>query len=178
MSLIQSIAVACGLLATTASTLSVYPHQLAYFNEAAGGPENGCKHLLGSNLGWGQNLLFVKEWYQKNNLGLPLYALRPKYGNPIDLGLPVLSPQIGNGAHDEALGLLAGFHIVGVNSLCGDKAYFVDKQKRLRPVSRHNVLPYCSLQPVFIGGHSLYVFAVLPKGEGDSTRATIPRSQS
>jgi len=29
------------LLATITSTLRVYPHQLAYFNEAAGGPGNG-----------------------------------------------------------------------------------------------------------------------------------------
>lgn len=26
-----------------------YPHHLSYFNEAAGGPENGWKHMLGSN---------------------------------------------------------------------------------------------------------------------------------
>jgi hypothetical protein len=44
------------------SGLKVYPHHLAYFNELAGGPANGHKHLLGSSLDWGQDLLYVKRW--------------------------------------------------------------------------------------------------------------------
>ncbi len=37
-----------------ASVVSNFPHQLCYFNEAAGGPENGYQHLLGSSFDWGQ----------------------------------------------------------------------------------------------------------------------------
>ena len=59
---VYGITVAAALLATVGSTLSVYPHQLAYFNELAGGPENGHRHLLHSNLDWGQGLLLFKEW--------------------------------------------------------------------------------------------------------------------
>ncbi len=40
------------------SALIVYPHHLSYFNEAAGGPKNGWKHLLGSSFDWGQDLLY------------------------------------------------------------------------------------------------------------------------
>jgi hypothetical protein len=36
--------VAACLLWTTANTLGVNPHQVAYINEAAGGPENGHEH--------------------------------------------------------------------------------------------------------------------------------------
>ena len=61
MTVFFRILIAGSLLATVASTLSVYPHQLAYFNEAAGGPENGHKHLLHSNLDWGQDLLLIRE---------------------------------------------------------------------------------------------------------------------
>jgi len=53
--------IVAGLAATVASALSVYPHQLAYFNEIAGGPQNGHGHLLHSNLDWGQDLLFVSS---------------------------------------------------------------------------------------------------------------------
>ena len=60
-SLAPGLLVAAALLWTGLSTLSVYPHQLAYFNEAAGGPENGHQHLLGSNLDWGQNVLYLKQ---------------------------------------------------------------------------------------------------------------------
>lgn len=37
-------------------TLRVSPHYLAYFNELAGGPKNGYRCLLDSNLDWGQDL--------------------------------------------------------------------------------------------------------------------------
>ncbi len=37
-------------------TLRIYPHYLAYFNELVGGPENGYKYLVDSNLDWGQDL--------------------------------------------------------------------------------------------------------------------------
>jgi len=58
------------LLATTVSTLRVYPHQLVYFNEVSGGPENGYRHLLGSNFDWGQDLLLVKRWITKKEIPL------------------------------------------------------------------------------------------------------------
>jgi hypothetical protein len=45
-----------------ASGLWIYPHSLSYFNEAIGGPLNGPKHLLGSNVDWGQDLRYVKWW--------------------------------------------------------------------------------------------------------------------
>lgn len=54
--------VVASLLATIGSTLRVYPHQLAYFNEIAGGAEGGHKHFLGSNLDWGQDLLYLREY--------------------------------------------------------------------------------------------------------------------
>lgn len=42
-----------------ASSLWIYPHSLSYFNESIGGPLNGPKHLLGSNVDWGQDLLYA-----------------------------------------------------------------------------------------------------------------------
>ena len=40
----------------------IYPHYLAYFNEIVGGPDNGYKYLVDSNLDWGQDLKNLK-WY-------------------------------------------------------------------------------------------------------------------
>jgi hypothetical protein len=45
-----------------ASCIWTYPHYLAYFNEVAGGPKNGHKVLLDSNLDWGQDLKGLKRW--------------------------------------------------------------------------------------------------------------------
>lgn len=68
MVLISRVLVVTALLATTASTLRVYPHQLAYFNELAGGPKNGHKHLLHSSLDWGQDLLLAGEWMRERGI--------------------------------------------------------------------------------------------------------------
>jgi hypothetical protein len=43
-------------------TLRTHPHHLAYFNEIAGGPANGYRHLVDSNLDWGQDLKRLAAW--------------------------------------------------------------------------------------------------------------------
>ena len=49
-----------------AGTLRVHPHYLAYFNELAGGPANGYKYLVDSNLDWGQDLIGLRVYMEKN----------------------------------------------------------------------------------------------------------------
>ncbi len=44
-----------------ASHLSIGTHSLAYFNELAGGPENGWRLLVDSNLDWGQDLPALRD---------------------------------------------------------------------------------------------------------------------
>ncbi|HEY2986848.1 MAG TPA: glycosyltransferase family 39 protein [Candidatus Binatia bacterium] len=44
------------------SCWATYPHYLAFFNELVGGPKNGHKVLLDSNLDWGQDLKGLKRW--------------------------------------------------------------------------------------------------------------------
>jgi len=51
---VAAIALAC-------STLSIYPHYLAYFNELVG-PRNGYKVLVDSSLDWGQDLPGLRAW--------------------------------------------------------------------------------------------------------------------
>ena len=43
-------------------SIKVAPDFLAYFNELAGGPANGYRHLVDSSLDWGQDLPKLKEW--------------------------------------------------------------------------------------------------------------------
>jgi hypothetical protein len=51
-----------------AGTLLTHPHHLAYFNEIAGGPANGWRLLVDSNLDWGQDLKRLKEWMDGNDV--------------------------------------------------------------------------------------------------------------
>jgi hypothetical protein len=45
----------------------IWPDYLAYFNQLAGGPENGYKHLSDSSLDWGQDLKELRKWVDENN---------------------------------------------------------------------------------------------------------------
>jgi len=49
-------------------TIMVYPFFLTYFNELAGGPENGYKYVTDSNLDWGQDLKRLVQYTQDNNI--------------------------------------------------------------------------------------------------------------
>lgn len=67
------------------SSLRVYPHSLSYFNEAAGGPQNGHAHLVDSNIDWGQDLFFLRNWLDEHPEARPiktaLYAMQPVQEN-------------------------------------------------------------------------------------------------
>ncbi|MDL2718661.1 MAG: phospholipid carrier-dependent glycosyltransferase [Acidobacteriota bacterium] len=45
-----------GAVVQLGETLRTHPHELSFFNEAAGGPANGAAWLNDSNLDWGQDL--------------------------------------------------------------------------------------------------------------------------
>ncbi len=50
------------------SVTSIYPHFLAYFNELAGGPNQGYIYTVDSNLDWGQDLKRLKKWLDEKNI--------------------------------------------------------------------------------------------------------------
>lgn len=51
----------------------IHPHYLAYFNEISGGPRNGYKNLVDSNLDWGQELNDLKKWLDDRNITEPIW---------------------------------------------------------------------------------------------------------
>jgi len=61
------------LLWSCCSSLWVYPHSIAYFNEIAGGPLNGPKHLLTSNCDWGQDYFYLRDWVENHPEQRPVY---------------------------------------------------------------------------------------------------------
>ena len=71
------------LLALAVSVARVHPYYLAYFNEFAGGAGNGYKHLVDSNLDWGQDLKTLAVYLKKDG-SPPVYlayfgTARPEY---------------------------------------------------------------------------------------------------
>ena len=91
------------VVALGSSTLSIYPHFLAYFNLLGGGPENGWRILVDSNVDWGQDLPALRDIAKRDDLGsirlsyfgtahpsyygldfepLPAWNATPEQGNP------------------------------------------------------------------------------------------------
>lgn len=56
------IFVGTALTWTVISSLATAPESLSYFNEFCGGPQNGHRYLLNSNIDWGQDMLRLREW--------------------------------------------------------------------------------------------------------------------
>jgi hypothetical protein len=68
-----------------AQSIAAAPHHLAYFNEVVGGPNNGYKYLIDSNVDWGQDLPTLKKWInlkQPDRLHLAFFgsAYPDRYG--------------------------------------------------------------------------------------------------
>ena len=55
-------------LSILGSTLLIHPYYLSYFNAAAGGPEQGGRILIDSNIDWGQDLIRLQEWLAANEI--------------------------------------------------------------------------------------------------------------
>ncbi|MDP8297404.1 MAG: glycosyltransferase family 39 protein [Candidatus Orphnella occulta] len=49
-------------------TIMIYPHFLSYFNEIAGGPDNGWRYLRDSNIDWGQDLPALSTYIKENKI--------------------------------------------------------------------------------------------------------------
>jgi hypothetical protein len=67
----------------------IRPYYLEYFNQLAGGPREGYRHLVDSNLDWGQDLPALKQWLHKNAPGgrEPVYLAYLGPGDPDAYGI-------------------------------------------------------------------------------------------
>jgi 4-amino-4-deoxy-L-arabinose transferase-like glycosyltransferase len=85
------------------------PRYLSYFNVLAGGPRGGAKHLVDSNVDWGQDLPRLKRWMDANgvpDVDLAYFGTADPHAYGIAFrkvalymdffpGLPVVRPQPG-----------------------------------------------------------------------------------
>ena len=77
------------------SSLAQYPHSLSYFNELGSGPRGGPDHLIGSNVDWGQDLLYLKDWIERHPEAEPLGLAFYGGYDPAALGLRFSLPPPG-----------------------------------------------------------------------------------
>jgi hypothetical protein len=133
------------------SSLWVYPHSFSYFNELAGGPKNGHKHLSESNVAWGQDLFYLRSWLNRHPDIGSLYLLDSAYFDPRVIGIEWQEVPVGLRGDDPSslagsrLGPRPGWYAINVCRLhqsSGRYAYFL----RFRPVD--------------MIGYSMYVYRI------------------
>ena len=82
-------------------SFSVAPRYLQFFNELAGGPDNGHHWLIDSNIDWGQDLIRLAEYMRQANLSSVNLAYFGRV-DPAVYGIKY-SPLIENESHGRAV---------------------------------------------------------------------------
>ena len=86
-----------------AGTLAVAPRYLQFFNELAGGAEGGHRWLIDSNIDWGQDLIRLREYLQRERIDSRAPGLlRPR--EPQGLWHPIHAAGAGFARHRRDLG--------------------------------------------------------------------------
>jgi hypothetical protein len=123
---VATLVVLC-LVFSVVDSLAVWPHEMSYFNELAGGPQNGASHLLDANIDWGQDLLFFRRWYETHPRARPVYLSYFGFFDPraIGLDLPAVPRQSPERLSRDETGstptLPSGWYALSINELYGYK---------------------------------------------------------
>jgi hypothetical protein len=135
--------------ANAVSVLRVHPHYLAYFNEAAGGPRNGWRHLADSNLDWGQGLIALKDWLDVHAPDRRLHLAYHGFMDPrllgIDYTLPPATPA-------------PGLYAIGANFLSGLAWQDRNVPQGLGFIGPGELTYFREFEPVATPGYSIYVY--------------------
>lgn len=115
------------------------------------GPKNGPRHLLDSNIDWGQDLFYLEDWYEEHPGARPFrvayWGSYPLELSKIDsAGYPPSGPEGGNKNTDpQNIGPLPGYYALSVN-----KIYSREHQYRY----------FLHFEPVAMVGYSIYIYHI------------------
>ena len=149
-------------------SLRIYPHYLAYFNVFAGGPDNGWRSLVDSNIDWGQDLEALGPWMSDNQVERVWLSYfgeaRPDYYDIAYDGLDSFPPRLMNPEtrpffpSDPAPGwyAISATNLQGVHFLDHDEfAYFREREpddKLGYSIFLYNVAAYGEPANLILGG--------------------------
>lgn len=155
---------AAGLGWSIGSSLWYYPHSLSYFNELAGGPKAGHNHLLGSGISWGQDLLYLKDWYDAHPEARPFHLAIEGVVDSRIARIESRLPPGGPKSPDSALSLdhltlgpLPGWYAIDVHFLHNVP---VDPLDRAAGDDLLNLNYFTRFDPIARVGHSICVFRI------------------
>jgi len=143
-----------------------HPHYLAYFNELAGGPSNGYKLLVDSNLDWGQDLPGLARYLQSRGNPPVIFSYfgvaRPEsYGVNYTPLCPYSHTEL-KGTGVSACSLKEALLAVSATNLQG--VYFPDRKTFSWLKER---------KPVFVAGYSIFVYDLTADKEGLDKLAAV-----
>ncbi|MCE5301650.1 MAG: hypothetical protein LLF97_00915 [Planctomycetaceae bacterium] len=179
--LAAGVAVALLLVWSVGSSLAICPHSLSYFNELAavlptpvdgayptpigesdeniltriirGGPRNGPRHLLDSNIDWGQDLFYLADWYGSHPEARPIrvayFGNYPLVESTIQSeGRPptgLVPRPMDDDKDSTAIGPLPGWYAVSVNEIYGRSQQY-----------RY----FLNFEPYAMAGYSIYIYHI------------------
>ncbi len=157
-----------GCLAWAAvSSLWIYPHNLSYFNELAGGPKRGYEHLHGANTDWGQGLLYLKAWYDRHPEARPFHlayygSLDPRLAG-IEFSLPPSARRIVSTKAEGSAGRVGpqpGWHAVSTMLFTVNVRTVKDRQGGSHRVGAREYGYFHGFRPEAMAGYSIFIYHV------------------
>jgi hypothetical protein len=139
------------LAGMTAELAMAYPSPLAFFNITIGGPKNGDRYLLDSNLDWGQDLKGLKQWMTDHDVP-KVYLCYFGTADPAYYGIDFISMPGSLFVQPGAVPAGPSYVAISVTNLRG--VYFP-------PQLREFYAPLMKQEPVGKIGYSIYVYRVL-----------------
>jgi hypothetical protein len=131
-----------------------HPHHLSYFNELAGGPEQGWRWLAESNIDWGQDLLFLKDWLARHPEAAGSVRLA-YYGGIGPHLVGVRAPPI-----PWQEGPQPGWFAVSVNALVGMAFQSRDQQGQRIDYPRDACRFFLRFSPIEKAGYSIFIYHI------------------
>jgi len=132
-----------------------YPNYLSYFNIIAGGPDNGHRWLIDSNLDWGQDLPGLKRYMERNEIN----EIKLGYFGRVDPEIYGIKYTLPNRQLEH------GIYAISVNFLVGRPYYMLkDNPKELVYVDLDYFKKYKSLKPIEVINNTIYIFKITNNG--------------
>lgn len=173
-----------GLGWNAAGAVGTWPHYLSYFNQAVGGPEQGHRHLIDSNLDWGQDLLELKRWLEEHPQPEPVWLAYCGTVDPVVAGVEFVLPARNPSALDprQALprdrsGPEPGLYAVSVNYVQGLPFRSYNEDGRVVPVPVGSYRYFQELERIDRAGYSIWLYRLSPE-DVEELRVVWPETAS
>jgi hypothetical protein len=150
------------------SALWFAPHWLSHFNELVGGPQGGHRALDNSNIDWGQDLLYLRDWLEKHPEAEDMRIAYFGCFDPNVLGIryelppPDLRASGNNRLIAESKGLEPGWYAVSVNYVLGSVMNLPNGRGQFVYWGVPAYGYFSEFQPVDRAGFSIWIYHITP----------------